>query len=1127
MKNHFKLKTYGVGAIIILGLVTVLSTVFFTEDTPPTLELDGTKAFIGTGTYLTFKNSDFDRFEGITTTYTSPAGVHAFYSDEDLTVEEIMERIKPDRNLKIMFARYEPEIKKFQVYPKGDYIKTDILSDDEISEITVKANHGFFLIGSIEFEVVDLKPFTQEPSGNILGFPDLNDLQEGWNLISFRDLKMIKNYCGNRVSAIWLSNLNYFDKATGDEISKTLTSQFDSDDLFTEEAFVKDSGNSNFTKIGWMAWVKLIGDTGTCSSIIQLQEQVYPGSIENIKAEALSTGDGFQVFWKKPNENFNDIVSYRIAYAKTSKALARSMDNYTNFSDYVDVNTTVSSTLFSTTPEQVYRHFVVNPFVIRPGDTIYLSVFALNESGYFSNFADEVRVVMPQTPDVASGSDQGSNVTSGTDQGSNVTSGTDQGSNVTSGTDQGSNVRPSDPTMSKPIFTIPGQVQGLRASVQNTDATLSWTKLTDTEFLKIKGYKIYYGKESGALNPSKYTNEISVSNVSTYVVSGLDTSTRYYFAVVGVGENNRESVRISNEASVTTGLIKPVNTAGTNVCMEQYQLINNEKDICNYKSNGSTEFKTISCDGTSGYSYNVYAYSFYCSGGDYKWKVCNEESKGQRSEFNKNICDDYEDSPSKFAWKGCVDSRQGEKIGNFVCDSGVWRACSVNNEIVGEYDCVNGEWENISVGNDCIKPNQVSGDLVCVDGKWKNISLTGTNFTEDQTQKVATNLSNQQLPIEDINENIIGKLSDDGKKIYDGSNDVTCSLNNEGIEISDKVCSLISYSISDNYVMDWIWAPANCPNDTLLSEVSTTSGKIYSKYSGTKCVKGDFETFFRAECSPEDLEDGASLCGEITSSSNKLYSEICNNRDYSRPSDIMNSEGGHFICWTKDNEYTFLNSMDPQVYLGNYGVLYNEYYEEDKATFNENVVLYGGGINFNQGKYDKEFFTCGENNLGEHLKYREKNKDNWTYYTCIKKDNKYKWNPADDTTSHYDYSMAGVMINYAFREYRDSTNTRQDIVDNKDIDRDYFTVNGANYDRYKELWDSLFFCAGDGNGTWNSNYQCTSFKPTYVCNSDNVGEKINYFTYERTDYVLATNFDEKKTNTYKCSQDGSNFKWKK
>jgi hypothetical protein len=73
-------------------------------------------------------------------------------------------------------------------------------------------------------------------------------------------------------------------------------------------------------------------------------------------------------------------------------------------------------------------------------------------------------------------------------------------------------------------------------------AILSWDAVTDANF---SGYRVYYGTAQGTYIQSA-AQGINVGNVLTYTVSGLNSGSRYYFAVTAYDTLGNEST-YSNE----------------------------------------------------------------------------------------------------------------------------------------------------------------------------------------------------------------------------------------------------------------------------------------------------------------------------------------------------------------------------------------------------------------------------------------------------------------------------------------------------------------------------------------------------------------------------------------------------
>jgi hypothetical protein len=74
---------------------------------------------------------------------------------------------------------------------------------------------------------------------------------------------------------------------------------------------------------------------------------------------------------------------------------------------------------------------------------------------------------------------------------------------------------------------------------------LAWDRSPDSS---VTGYRVYYGTASG-----KYTNSVTVGNVTTNTVPGLEAGVTYFFAIIGFTASGIESAS-SNEISYMPGL---------------------------------------------------------------------------------------------------------------------------------------------------------------------------------------------------------------------------------------------------------------------------------------------------------------------------------------------------------------------------------------------------------------------------------------------------------------------------------------------------------------------------------------------------------------------------------------------
>jgi|GEM_PF-1437327 len=89
--------------------------------------------------------------------------------------------------------------------------------------------------------------------------------------------------------------------------------------------------------------------------------------------------------------------------------------------------------------------------------------------------------------------------------------------------------------------TVPSPPRNLTTVAGNGSVTLTWLPSANNGGMPITNYTIYYGT-----SPGNYTKNRTVSNITTYTVTGLTNGKRYYFAVsainlAGEGQKSNET----------------------------------------------------------------------------------------------------------------------------------------------------------------------------------------------------------------------------------------------------------------------------------------------------------------------------------------------------------------------------------------------------------------------------------------------------------------------------------------------------------------------------------------------------------------------------------------------------------
>src|SRR5215469_1544742 len=128
----------------------------------------------------------------------------------------------------------------------------------------------------------------------------------------------------------------------------------------------------------------------------------------------------------------------------------------------------------------------------------------------------------------------------------------------------------------------------ISARGSTSSATLTWQPNTDPA---VVGYRVYYGGASG-----NYTNEVSVGNVTSAVISGLMAGNTYYFAATAYDAYGDES-GFSNEISYN---IPPSVISLSNLQPGSYGGLFYEQDAVRVQSSGAFNLSVTAAGKYSG-----------------------------------------------------------------------------------------------------------------------------------------------------------------------------------------------------------------------------------------------------------------------------------------------------------------------------------------------------------------------------------------------------------------------------------------------------------------------------------------------------------------------------------------------
>lgn len=227
------------------------------EDSPPGLEL-GSGGFQGSiedgKGFLQYTSQDV-------TAYQVPdyppnelkKGLHVYYSTTNISVSELIKRIKAVEHNKILILFFSPEEKDglskgMYAYPKGPYTNTKLITAPD--SFIIPAYRGFLMISTKDTNIYGIenekKPMGDDAASSIAIYSILNGINSGWILIPSMSDMVVFNDIFNANEAIKLRIDKMFIQEEGSY----------------EFAKIEPSPNGKFEKVNfddgyYMIWIKL------------------------------------------------------------------------------------------------------------------------------------------------------------------------------------------------------------------------------------------------------------------------------------------------------------------------------------------------------------------------------------------------------------------------------------------------------------------------------------------------------------------------------------------------------------------------------------------------------------------------------------------------------------------------------------------------------------------------------------------------------------------------------------------------------------------------------------------------------------------------------------------------------
>ena len=261
IQNKKWLITYVVVALILVtGVSLFLAQGQQDKSEFPELSLAPGSTFKGMFTdpakYWQYEEGDTCTHDASLTSNTLKQGQHIYYAKEDLTFQDVLDRINcvPFNRIRILYP--DPETKTFYSFPESYYQNTTTVSDP--SAVTIKAFHGFIIESSKETLIGGILD-ENDPiaSGLINESPTLSyfieDIESGWVLLPGRDD---------------LVEFSFMLNALSDRIEKVFT-QVAGDYAFVEIPKVNNEFDVNFNEGFYFVWMKILEEVVTEEVVVE------------------------------------------------------------------------------------------------------------------------------------------------------------------------------------------------------------------------------------------------------------------------------------------------------------------------------------------------------------------------------------------------------------------------------------------------------------------------------------------------------------------------------------------------------------------------------------------------------------------------------------------------------------------------------------------------------------------------------------------------------------------------------------------------------------------------------------------------------------------------------------------